>query len=205
MSAPYPIARALETANVPPELEVLAPPPLLLPGECLERYEALRQAIFADIAPRSTIEWLLAIDVAELSWEINRYRVLRHKVLEAFRHKAIQSALRQIDVAGIAPEFQDAAEHHNAQNALSWRNDPIAATEIETRLSSYGFDHPAINMEVHLQARDILASFESLLNVAQAKRLLILREIRKMRTGAARKHALGQTGRRKSHSQRRGI
>jgi hypothetical protein len=26
--------------------------------------------------PRSAIEWLLAIDVAELSWEIQRYRIL---------------------------------------------------------------------------------------------------------------------------------
>jgi len=31
----------------------------------------LRQAIFTDLAPQSTIEWLLVIDVAELSHESN--------------------------------------------------------------------------------------------------------------------------------------
>jgi hypothetical protein len=35
-------------------------------GESLEHYQSLRQAIFADLAPRSAIEWLLVIDVAEL-------------------------------------------------------------------------------------------------------------------------------------------
>ena len=50
-----------------------------------DHYQALRQAIFADLAPRSAIEWLLAIDVAELSWEIQRYRRLRHTLLETYR------------------------------------------------------------------------------------------------------------------------
>jgi hypothetical protein len=49
---------------------VLAPPALLLPGESLDHYQALQHAIFADLAWRSAIKWLFAIDIAELSWEI---------------------------------------------------------------------------------------------------------------------------------------
>jgi hypothetical protein len=48
----------------------------------------LQQAIFTDLAPQSAIEWLLAIDVAELSWEIQRSQLLRHKLLETYRQKA---------------------------------------------------------------------------------------------------------------------
>ena len=77
MNGPFQPAQQL--AALPAEFEVLAPPPLLLPGESLEHYQRLQQAIFADLAPRSAIEWLLVIDVAELSWEIQRYRLLRHK------------------------------------------------------------------------------------------------------------------------------
>ncbi|MCP3459172.1 hypothetical protein [Bradyrhizobium sp. CCGUVB23] len=157
---------------------MLAPPPLLLPGEQLEHYLALKQAIFADLAPRSAVEWLLAIDVAELSWEIQRYRVLRHKVLETYRQKAIEAALRRIDMIGIAPEFQDEAEYYTLQNALSWRIDTVTATEIDTRLARYGFDQHAINTEVHVQAREIFVLFEGLLNAAQTKRMLLLREFR---------------------------
>ncbi|MHC2335467.1 hypothetical protein [Bradyrhizobium sp. USDA 4454] len=169
------------TLTPPVEFEVLAPPPLLLPGERLDHYRALRQAIFADLAPRSAIEWLLAIDVAELSWEIQRYRLLRHRLLVTYRQKAVEAALRRIDIVGIAPEFEDEADYYVRQNALSWRLDPVATTEIETRLASYGFDQHSINTDVYIQAREAFILFEGLLNAAQARRLLLIREIKKHR------------------------
>ncbi|WP_249140645.1 hypothetical protein [Bradyrhizobium manausense] len=128
MNGLFQTARELTVTALPVEFEALAPPPLLLPGEHLEHYQALRQAIFADLAPRSAIEWLLAIDVAELSWEIQRYRMLRHKLLETYRQEAIAAALRRIDMVGIDPDFEEEAESYTLQNALSWRIDPIAAT-----------------------------------------------------------------------------
>lgn len=170
----------LTVTALPVEFEALAPP-LLLPGEHLDQYQALREAIFADLAPRSAIDWLLAIDVAELSWEIQRYRVLRHKLLETYRQKAIEAALRRIDMVGIDPDFEEEAEFYTRQNALSWRIDPVAATEIDARLASYGFDARAISTEVYVQTRDVLVLFEGLLNAAQTKRMLLLREIRNQR------------------------
>lgn len=181
MNRPFPTSHQLTATALPVEFEALAPPPLLLPGESLEHYKILRQAIFADLAPRSVIEWLLAIDVAELSWEIQRYRLLRHKLLETYRQKAIEATLRRIDLVGIVPECQDEAEYYTLQNALSWRIDPIAMTEIEARLASQGFDQHAITAEVYVQARDFLLLFESLLNAAQTKRMLLVREIRTQR------------------------
>ncbi|BBO03834.1 MULTISPECIES: hypothetical protein [Bradyrhizobium] len=176
--------RELTATALPVELEALAPPPLLLPGEQLEHYQALQQAIFADLAPRSAIEWLLAIDIAELSWDIQRYRMLRHKLLETYRQTAVEAALRRIDMVGIDPEFEAEAETYTLQNALSWRCDPVAASEIEARLAAYGFDQRAITTEVYVQAREVLVLFEGLLNAAQTKRMLLLREIRNQRFGA---------------------
>ncbi|MBR0713086.1 hypothetical protein [Bradyrhizobium liaoningense] len=181
MNGLFQTARELTITALPVEFEALAPPPLLLPGEHLEHYQALRQAIFADLAPRSAIEWLLAIDVAELSWEIQRYRVLRHRLLETYRQKAIAAALRRIDLVGITPDFEDQAEYYTLQNALSWRIDPLATSEIDARLAAYGFDQHAITTEVYVQAREVLVLFESLLNAAQTKRMLLLREIRNHR------------------------
>ncbi len=171
---------AQQLVAMPAELEVLTPP-LLLPGESLERYQGLRQAIFADLAPRSIIEWLLAIDVAELSWEIQRYRILRHKLLQAYRQKAIEIALRQIDMIGIAPEFEDLAEQYTLQNALSWRLDPIAATEIKARLASYDLDQHSINAEVYVEAREALSLFDNLLRAAQLRRMVLIKEIKNQR------------------------
>ncbi|MCA1495204.1 MULTISPECIES: hypothetical protein [unclassified Bradyrhizobium] len=181
MNGPFQTARELTATTLPAEFAALAPPPLLLPGEHLDHYLALRQAIFADLAPRSAIEWLLAIDVAELSWEIQRYRMLRHKLLETSRQKAIAAALLRIDMTGIDPDFEEKAASYTQQNALSWRIDPIAATEIDARLAAYGFDQDAITAEVYVQAREVLGLFEGLLNAAQTKRMLLLREIRNQR------------------------
>lgn len=167
--------------GLPSELEAFCPAPLLLPGESLEHYQTLRYAIFEDIAPRSAIEWLLAIDVAELSWEIQRYRTLQYKLLESYREKAIEATLRRIDVVGIPPEFRDVADLYTIQNALDWRLDPAAARDIDARLASYGIDQHAISMEVYVQAHDVSLLFESLLNTAQMKRSLLLREIESYR------------------------
>ncbi|MCK1776574.1 hypothetical protein IVA74_07015, partial [Bradyrhizobium sp. 132] len=50
-----------------------------------------------------------------------------------------------------------------------------------------GFDQRAITTEVYVQAREVLVLFEGLLNAAQTKRMLLLREIRNRSwTGATR-------------------
>ncbi len=174
MNAPFDQARAGAT---PAELEALAPPPLLLPGESLQRYQFLRQAILMELAPRSAIEWLLAIDVVELSWEIQRYRLVRQKLLESYRQTAIEHTLRQVDLPGIPPEFVEPASQHIRHNAHTWRIDPKAASEIESHLLAYGFDQQSINVEVYLQAREIFLMFEGLITSAHNRRLSLLREI----------------------------
>ncbi|WP_334502087.1 hypothetical protein [Bradyrhizobium sp. AZCC 1678] len=138
----------------------------------------MRQIIFAELAPRSAIEWLLAVDVVELSWEIQRYRVLRHKLLEHYRENAIEQSLHHIDLAGIPPEIAPVADHIR-RNALNWRVNPTARREIEARLAAYGYDSNAINTQVYLQARDVFLVFEALLNSAQSRRLSLLREIKR--------------------------
>lgn len=149
---------------------------VLLPN-FIEQYRALQAVIFRDIAPQSAIEWLLVIDVAELSWELQRYRTLRHKLLESYRQKTIEMTLRRIDVPGIVPDFKNDAERYIIQNALDWRLNRIAADEIEARLASYGFDQHTIGVEVYVQAREMFTLFETLMNAAQLRRLFLLKEI----------------------------
>jgi hypothetical protein len=113
----------------------------------------------------------------QLSWDFQRYRILRHKTLESYRQKAIEQALRQIDCVGIPAAFENAATRYTKRNALSWRHDHEAATAIEARLVSYGFDQKTINTEVYIQAREVFFMFESLLNSAQQRRIFLLRDI----------------------------
>lgn len=176
MSAPRSPTKSRSTLAIPAEFEALAPPPSLLPGESIQQYRLIRRGIFAELAPQSTIQWLLAIDVVELSWEIQRYRSLRQTLLENFRCRAIEQSLRQIDLPGIPADFAENAAAHVRRNACLWRTDKDAAAEIDERLSGFGFDKHSINAEAYLQASDIYLVLETLLGSAQSRRSALLRE-----------------------------
>ena len=132
MNGPDSLPQPQSASVLPPQFEALCPPPQLLPGENVNHYHALQGAIFRDLAPQSAIEWLLPIDIAELSWEMQRYRVLRHRFLNTYRQKAIEMTLRRVDVAGIAPDFR--AELYTFNNALDWQLDASAAHRSPTSI-----------------------------------------------------------------------
>lgn len=207
MNGPVGLPQPHSASVLPPQFEALCPPPQLLPGENLDHYHSVQAAIFRDIDPQTAVEWLLAIDIAELSWEMQRYRVLRHRLLNTYRQKAVEVTLRRIDLAGIASDFRDVAELHTINNALDWQLDASAALDIEARLRSYGFDQHAITMEAYVQARDILSLFESLLNGAQLRRLLLLKEINNLRRSnmADRPHVGSRKGPSGARFPRRGL
>jgi hypothetical protein len=190
MNGPVNIQPERPNNQVPARFDAIAHPPTLLPGERLEDYEALRGNIICEIAPQSGIEWLWTVDLVELSWDIQRYRVLRHKVLEMHRQNAIESALRRVDGAGIPSAFQQEACCQIKQNAAQWRDDPTAAIEIETRLASFGFDARSIDLEVIVQAREIFVMFDSPMHSAQNRRMFLLREINCRRSFAKRVKAV---------------
>ncbi|WP_228748268.1 hypothetical protein [Bradyrhizobium sp. BR 10289] len=98
--------------------------------------------------------------------------------------------LRRIDVAGFSPHLQDIAEQHTSQNALDWQLDPSAAIEIEAWLQTHGFDEHAVNMEVYVQAREMLSLFEALLNGAKLRRIVLFKELTSMRRARSDRIAL---------------
>src|SRR5260221_8838096 len=122
--------------------------------------------IIDDIRPRTNIEWLWILDLAELSWEILRYRCLKQKTLESFRQVAIEAILRRLDGSGIPDYAARTMLVHTRQNVQQWREDPVAAAEIEGRLKQHGFDTVAINAEVYVQAERQLEMFDGLLQRA---------------------------------------
>ena len=180
------IASSGSGVPMPTFLQAIARPVSLLPGEDPNEFGAIRDTIIHEIAPQSGIEWLWTIDLIELSWDIQRYRTLRHKVLETHRQRAIEEMLHRIDSVGIPRESREMARYHTNQNAAQWRDDPSAGIEIEARLASYGFDAKSIDMEVIIQARELFIMFENLIHSAQNRRVLLLREINARRLSANR-------------------
>ena len=156
-------------------------PAFLMPGESLSDYQTIRDMMIEEIAPQSGIEWLWTADLIELSWDIVRYRTLRQKMLEVRRRDAIEAMLQRLDLPGIPPAFAQSARNRTRLNAEQWRTDPTANTEIENRLSAQGMDEGSVNAEVMIQSRELFMMFDSLMQSAQSRRVLLLREINRRR------------------------
>jgi hypothetical protein len=162
---------------MPSELNAFLEPSPVLPDEDLKDYEFIKQMMIDDVGPQTNMEWLWTLDLVELSWEIIRYRRLKQKILEIYRESAIQSILQRLDSAGMPAEAADNVHMQTKRNAEQWRSDRRAADEIEARLARHGFDLTSITAEVFVQARDVFDMFDGLMQTAQSRRLVLLREI----------------------------
>ena len=163
--------------KAPAEFRSFAEPSLLLPGEDLRDYEVLRQMIVEDIQPENNIEWLWTLDLVELSWEILRYRRLKKSILDVHRATAIEAILRRLDGEGMPAEVMPMVDLHARRTAAEWRDDQDAAAETEARLRRSKFDNIEINAEVFVQSRVPFEMFDRLTQLAQTRRIGLLREI----------------------------
>jgi len=81
--------------NSAPGQDLAAPWPRRLPCCPAKASNAIKLCVRRSLPisrQKSAIEWLLAVDRVELSWEIERYRLLRHRVLMQYREKAIEQS-----------------------------------------------------------------------------------------------------------------
>jgi hypothetical protein len=167
--------------TIPSLFRRLLEPIALLPGESLRDYEQLRDSLIDEIEPQSGIEWLWIVDLVDLSWDILRYRALRQKAIEIRRRDAIEAMLRRIDLPGIPQTFLPFARDRTKENAEQWRSDPIASAEIEARLIDQGIDDVSLNAELLIQTQELSLLFDNLIQSAQTRRILLLREINRRR------------------------
>jgi hypothetical protein len=66
-------------------------------------------------------------------------------------------------------------------NAEQWQTNPTANAEIENRLGRHGLDDESVNAEVLIQSRELFIIFDSLMQTAQSRRIMLLREINRRR------------------------
>ena len=163
--------------SVPAEFRTFEESSRLLPGESRGEFDMIRQMIIEDIGPRTNIEWLWTLDLIELSWEILRYRRLKEKTLHVYRGNAIASLLQRLDGAGMPAQSRLMVHVHCERAATEWCEDREAASEIEARLERNGFDSAAINAEVFTQAQQAFGLFDQLMQSAQHRRIMLLREV----------------------------
>ncbi len=172
--------------TAPAEFMPFAEPSFLLPGESPRDFEVIRQMMIDDIQPQTNVEWLWTLDLVELCWEIQRYRRLKMRVLDAHRATAIEAIVRKVDGEGMPIEAIPMVLLQARRTAADWREDHEAAMQIEARLDRNGFEAIDINAEVFVQAREVFLMFDQLMHSAQNRRIRLLREISHRREFAGR-------------------
>jgi hypothetical protein len=91
-------------SSIPVELRAFCEQSFLLPGENRQDFEMIQRMMIEEVRPETNIEWLWTLDLVELSWEILRYRGLKQRVLQEYRHSAIKAILLRLEGAGIPTE-----------------------------------------------------------------------------------------------------
>jgi hypothetical protein len=178
--------------TIPTQLKAFADISCLLPGEKQADFETIQQMMIDDIQPENNLEWLWLFDLAELTWEILRYRQLKQRTLELYRDRAIEAILSRLDSPGLPTEHLKELQFHIRKNAIDWRDDPEAAAEIEARLVRHNFNAEGINAETYCQAYEAFTLFNDLMRLAQQRRIALLREISFQRESAKRIERLSE-------------
>src|ERR1700744_6655711 len=87
------------------QFKYLFGPPALLEGEDPQRYEALHEAIIADLAPKTALEWINVQDQVNKLWEEQRYRAYSSAIINGGIAKAVRYFLELICTFEYAEEL----------------------------------------------------------------------------------------------------
>jgi hypothetical protein len=117
------------SVTIPTDLIPFSEAFLLLPGEDLREFEAIRQMMVDGIRPETNIEWLWTLDLVELSWEILRYRRLKKRILDTHRATAIEAVLQRLDGEGMPAEDMPMVRMKTRRTVTEWRCDQDAAAK----------------------------------------------------------------------------
>jgi len=103
-----PKSRSKTKAIIPRRRLALFGRPLLLLGEDAAAYDGFFAGIHAAVKPVDTLEEMLVADVAQLQWEVLRWRRLKSTLLRQCEREALETVLRdEIDYDLYAKDFAD--------------------------------------------------------------------------------------------------
>ena len=192
--------KALIETLVPVEIrDVLGEPPLLA-TEDPNQYDALLRGFARDITPSGFIEWLWVKDIADITWDIIRYRHIKASYVDGCFRSALE---RQLDLAlqrekrAAHPDesalYFDVVRMLDEPNKLA--NDFIANANTKEKrdkwLKAHGVNVESITTTSIDAAVDKLEVIERLLASVEHRRNNALQEIERRRNALGR--ALRQT------------
>jgi hypothetical protein len=164
--------------EVPKEIEPFVPVcPPLLPGETERDYFSHFDLLMDEIRPGTPTEWFAVADIADLFWEIGRYRAWKGAILNIYRRSALETALRQTHSSRVASYGERILVGVARKEAEEWRTDPEKRDVLESRLEEHGYDELGLNACALLEALVPLATIERFLSSARGQLNAMLKEV----------------------------
>jgi hypothetical protein len=153
--------------------------PPLLPGETDDDFYCLFELVESDLLPDTDMEWLWAIDLAWLWFDIWRYRRWKNAILLINRRAAVENALAKTDpealeIGGMNPMITAKSR----VDAEALRLQTNSQDRLNRRLQAHGYDAEAINAAAFVQGLDALTTIEKFLTSARHQIVVMFREAR---------------------------
>jgi hypothetical protein len=162
----------------------LLPTVSLLITESDDEFEAIRGALDRELKPNGIIEQMYVGDIAQLNWEIIRFR--RCKV--ALINSRMRSALEEIIPELMRKPGEYAHQHKEEADQLAedWFGDPKSKDAVAEMLANCGLDESAIEAQAISPLIAEIEQIDRLLASLEARRNKALRSVSDYRVGFGR-------------------
>jgi hypothetical protein len=171
-----------EQGSLPPRIQAMFGKPPVLSTENLGVYEFILLDIAKEIRPRTTFEWFWVKDLADIIWEIRRYRSAIASIMDVVSKPALKSILESTEVPSYAPgivslEKSEADFWKKESFADKWYGSPDERAEVSAKLAKYELDADAVAGEAFVIRQNPIHTLQILIERVELRRDRILREI----------------------------
>lgn len=165
--------------NVPKDIKSIFGKPPLVRGEESHLYDRVLEAVATAMEPLDIIDWFYVKDVADLDWEILRYRRFTGRMIDNNQKGAFRTVTRRFQDEKSDATSLIARSNELAQQFVS--DDAAIRNEVAQEIAKLGFDEHSVMAEAFEQKIEKLGIAHQMLARAESRREKILMEYSRRR------------------------
>lgn len=164
-------------SRIPPGLKFLFENPPLIGDEKREDYDNLLWAMVDDLKPgKSSVAWLLVKDVTDLTWEIERDKSFKSRVILIAQSETASRLLTMPKRLGMSYPMSESEEMDNV--ARQWASNPEAQQRINNNLAKKGYDASYLLTSAMKRAAPHIEAIDRRIAAAELRRMIALKGIK---------------------------